>query len=129
MARQILFLAIVALSASAQRPCDTSICDYYSNNVLGSTNATAEKTLVTKLVNAALIGIYTTPMQVAGILANNATFNGTKVDLTPYFNGDKKTTNTGKKHGVSVNWLDGGGAEPLKEGKAAKDSHSNQLFV
>lgn len=70
----------------------------------------------------------TTPnvgITVAGILAPGK-FNGTDVNLMPYFNGDLKTSNRGGDAGVSVNFLDGGGAEPLKNNKPANDDKSNQ---
>lgn len=114
--------------AAAQRPSNVTICDYYSNVLLGASNATSEYKLLTMLVNTAIIGNYTGPGQVAvpGILAQNATYNGTKVDLLPYFSGAMKSTNTGKKHGTAVNWLDGGGATALAESKPANSSDSNQ---
>ena len=63
-----------------------------------------------------------------GILAKG-TFNGTEVNLLPFFDGTLKTTNRGGSSGVSVNFLDGGGAEPLKMNKPANDEKSNQLCV
>ena len=68
-----------------------------------------------------------------GILApGTGKFAG--VNLGPYFSGALKTTNPeaiGKsgKMGISVNWLDGGGAAPLKMNKAGNDPKSNQLYV
>ncbi len=63
---------------------------------------------------------------VPGILAKG-TFNGTEVNLLPFFDGTLKTTNRGGSSGVSVNFLDGGGAAPLKQNKPANDETSNQL--
>lgn len=62
---------------------------------------------------------------VPGILAPGE-INGTKVNLLPYFSGELKSTNRGGDSGVSVNFLDGGGAEPLKMNKPADDEESNQ---
>lgn len=62
---------------------------------------------------------------VPGILAPGEV-DGTEVNLMPYFNGDLKTTNKGGDEGVSVNFLDGGGAEPLKKNMPANDEESNQ---
>jgi len=62
---------------------------------------------------------------VPGILAPGE-FNGTKVELLPYFDGTMKSTNEEGDKGVSVNFLDGGGAAPLKENKPANDTSSSQ---
>jgi hypothetical protein len=61
---------------------------------------------------------------VPGILAPG-TFNGTAVELAPYFDGTRASTNRGDE-ATSVNFLDGGGAAPLKENKAANDTSSRQ---
>ena len=53
-------------------------------------------------------------------------FNGAMVNLAPYFNGMLESSNRGGMAGVSVNFLDGGGAEPLKMNKPANDMNSNQ---
>lgn len=62
---------------------------------------------------------------VPGILAAG-TYNGTAVNLMPYFNGELKSSNRGGSAGVSVNFLDGGGAAPLQKNMAADDEKSNQ---
>ena len=62
---------------------------------------------------------------VPGIIAKG-TFNGTAVNLLPFFDGTLNSTNRGGSSGVSVNFLDGGGAEPLKMNKPANDEQSNQ---
>ncbi|KAK3723712.1 hypothetical protein LTR37_001593 [Vermiconidia calcicola] len=118
----------VATSALAQRPANVSICDHYATALLGASNATTQKTLVALVVNTAVIGNYTTPNKLAvpGILAERAEYNGTTVSLLPYFNGALKSTNDGGEAGVSVNFLDDGGAEPLKMNKAADGMESNQ---
>ena len=125
--------AVLAASAvQAQvRPYNTSICDFYSNLLLGASNETTQLTLLTLLVNTAVIGNYTMPNHnaVPGILNPNATFNGTKVNLVPYFSGALKSTNVGKKHGVSVNFLDGGGAAPLEKNLPADPGSSHQSYV
>ncbi len=64
-------------------------------------------------------------MVVPGILAKG-TFNGTEVNLLPFFDGTSNTTNRGGSAGVSVNFLDGGGATPLMQNKPATDESSNQ---
>jgi hypothetical protein len=62
---------------------------------------------------------------VPGILAKGM-FNGTEVNLLPFFDGTMKSTNRGGDSGESVNFLDGGGAESLKMNKPANDEKSNQ---
>lgn len=64
-------------------------------------------------------------MAVPGILAEGMV-NGTKVNLAPYFNGGFASSNRGGAMGVSINFLDGGGAAPLKMGMAANSTDSQQ---
>jgi hypothetical protein len=122
-------LAILAAIGTvvAQRPEGTSICDYYTTALLKENNATNQYTLLTLLVNTVVIGNYTKPnvgIKVDGILAPGE-FNGTKVNLLPYFNGGLASTNRGDK-AVAVNFLDDGGAAPLLLNKPANGTDSNQ---
>jgi hypothetical protein len=64
-------------------------------------------------------------VEVPGILAPG-TVDGTEVKLLPYFDGTLASTNTGGSTGEKVNFLDGGGADPLKKNLAADDDSSNQ---
>jgi len=52
--------------------------------------------------------------------------NNTAVNLLPYFSGGLASSNTGGMMGVSVNFLDGGGAVPLMKNMPANDTSSNQ---
>ena len=61
---------------------------------------------------------------VPGILAPGEV-NGEKVNLAPYFSGGLASSNVGGK-AEAVNFLDGGGAEPLKNNKPANDKTSKQ---
>ncbi len=63
---------------------------------------------------------------VPGILALGQTYNGTDVNLLQYFNGMLNSTNNGGNAGVSMSFLDGGGAAPLKMNRPAQDTTSNQ---
>ncbi|KAK3314341.1 hypothetical protein B0H66DRAFT_483636 [Apodospora peruviana] len=117
--------------ASAQRLTDTSICDYYTAAVLKNNTAENQLTLLTVLVNTVVIGNYTKPnvgVVVPGILAAGE-FNGKAVNLVPYFTGEFLSTNQGGTSGTSVNFLDGGGAEPIKKNMPANDTTSNQYFL
>ncbi|KXJ97027.1 hypothetical protein Micbo1qcDRAFT_199767 [Microdochium bolleyi] len=116
---------------SAQRPDNTTVCDYYTTALLKNNTAANQATLLTLVVNTVVIGNYTQPnvgISVPGILAKG-TFNGKDVNLLPYFDGTLASTNRGGDAGVSVNFLDGGGAAPLKENKPANDMTSQQYFL
>jgi hypothetical protein len=63
--------------------------------------------------------------KVPGILAAGE-YNGTAVDLLPYFNGGLASTNTGGDAGLSQNFLDDGGAAPLLMNKPANGTESMQ---
>lgn len=95
--------------------------------LLKDNNATNQYTLLTLLVNTAVIGNYTQPNHnaVPGILNPNGSFNGTAVNLVPFFDGMLMSTNN---NGVaaSVNFLDDGGAAPLMLNKPANGTSSNQ---
>ncbi|KAI1182872.1 hypothetical protein F5B17DRAFT_435181 [Nemania serpens] len=124
-------LAVVANTVHAQRPENTSICDYYTTALLKDNTASNQATLLTLVVNTVVIGNYTQPnvgIKVAGILAPGQ-FNGTDVNLLPYFTGELASSNRGGDHGVSVNFLDDGGAEPLKNNKPANSDSSSQYFL
>lgn len=129
----MLFKATALLAAAsavlAQRPSNTSICDYYTEALLKQNNATNQYTLLTLLVNTAVIGNYTQPnvgVSVPGILNPDGMYNGTKVNLVPYFNGGLASSNTGGMAGMAVNFLDGGGAAPLMKNMPAADKTSKQ---
>ncbi|PVH95228.1 hypothetical protein DM02DRAFT_618037 [Periconia macrospinosa] len=109
-----------------------SLCDKYTTALLKDNNATNQYTLMILLVNTAVIGNYTTTPApknaVPGILANG-TFDGKAVNLLPYFDGSLLSSNRGGSSGVSVNFLDGGGAEPLKKNLPANDKNSHQYTL
>lgn len=128
----MIFKALALLAAVgtaiAQRPNGTSICDYYTTALLKENNATNQYTLLTLVVNTVVIGNYTKPnvgIAVPGILAKGK-YNGTDVNLLPYFNGGFNSTNRGGEKGESVNFLDDGGAVPLTLNKPANGTSSNQ---
>ncbi len=114
-------------SAAAQRPSSVSICDYYTTALLKENTAANQHLLLTLVVNTAVIGNYTTPnvgVKVTGIL-NPGTYNGTPINLLPYFDGGFVSTNNGSAPAV-MSFLDGGGAEALKLNLPALDNTSNQ---
>lgn len=125
-----IILTLATLTRANQiRPENVSICDYYTTALLTDNTAENQLKLVSLIVNTVGIGNYTTPnvgIVVPGILAADATFNGVSVDLNPYFNGILASTNRGGQEGVSVNFLDGGGAAPLLQNLPAQNMTSNQ---
>lgn len=64
-------------------------------------------------------------VKVPGILAAGE-MNGVKVNLLPYFTGGLASSNRGGAAGVSINFLDGGGAEPLMKNMPANSNTSRQ---
>jgi hypothetical protein len=127
---QLKALVLVAAvgGAVAQRPSDMPICDYYTTALLKRNNATNQYTLLTLLVNTAVIGNYTKPnmLMVPGILNPDGTYNNTPVNLMQYFDGSFNSTNNGGSSGARVNFLDGGGAAPLMKNMPANDNKSKQ---
>ena len=128
IAPTILLVAAFSLRASAARPSNISICDYYAGALFFNNNATTQHTLLTLLVNTAVIGNYSqvSKSAVPGILAKDAKYNGTDIDLTKYFDGSLTSTNRGGKEGKAVNFLDGGGATPLSKNLPADSKNSHQ---
>jgi hypothetical protein len=103
----------------AQRPANTSICDYYTSALLQTNSPAAQFGVLSVLVNTALIGNYTQPnvgIHVPGILARGV-FNGEAVNLLPFFSGCLNSTNRNGS-ALSRNFLDGGGAALLMQGLA-----------
>jgi len=109
-----------------------SICDYYTTALLKDVTAANEATLLTLVVNTAVIGNYTMPnvgIAVPGILATGQSYNGVPVNLLQYFDGTLADANRGGKKGVCVNFLDGGGAAPLMMNMPADSTTSNQYTL
>jgi len=125
-----LVIAAAISGAVAQRPENTSICDYYTTALLTNNTADNQLLLLTLVVNTAVIGNYTQPNHnaVPGILTPGEV-NGTQVDLLPYFNGSLLSSNGGGSSGVSMNFLDDGGAAPLLMNKPANGTSSNQYTL
>ncbi|KAI9840744.1 MAG: hypothetical protein M1838_003928 [Thelocarpon superellum] len=123
------FVLLAAIGqAVAQRPANVSVCDYYTTALLKNNTAENQLELLTLVVNTAVIGNYTKPnvgIAVPGILTPG-TYNGTAVNLLQYFDGMLLSTNEGGSSGQSVNFLDDGGAAPLKLNMAANGTTSNQ---
>jgi len=116
-----MLLAVFALlfgasTSLAQRPSDVSICDYYTELKYGSATKDDQFQLIQGIVSLAFGGSSALPdknvsEKITGIL-NPGVFDGTPVDLLPWFNGRKPSTNLNNQP-VGINWLDDGGAQPL----------------
>lgn len=117
-----------ATLAAAQRPTNTSMCDYYTTALFTDNSATNQYALVSAVVNRAVIGNMTSDPVVMGIVMPG-TYNGVAVNLAPYFSGALNSTNHGGSSGVSVNFLDGGAATPLENGMPANNTMSNQYTL
>jgi len=137
--RSSFIAAALAGLAAAQRPSGTSICDYYTKALLGNTSAANEYTVLTLLVNTAVVGssvkkptlpgvTFPTNVTVTGIV-NKGQYGGKDVNLLPFFSGALASSNRGGSSGVAVNFLDDGGATPLINGKPANGTTSNQYML
>lgn len=112
----IVLALLVTLSPSlAQRLANISICDFYTQSILGENTALNQLLLVTLWVNTFVLGNYTTPnvgIPVHGFASPDA-YNGTEVALLPYFTGAYNSTNLGGDSGSTKLFLDDGGATPV----------------
>src|SRR5271154_2137954 len=127
----VIALGLAAQVVMGQRPMNTSICDYYTTALLMNNTAENQMTLLTLIVNTAVIGNYTQPnvgIMDPGILASGQMQEGAPVDLLRYFNGSLMSTNVNGKAGT-VNFLDDGGATPLMMNKPANTNSSAQYFL
>jgi hypothetical protein len=118
---------LLASTSSIVVAQNMSVCDKYTTALLMDNNSTNQYTLLTLLVNTVVIGNYTQPNKnaVPGILAKGM-YMGTEVNLLPYFDGTLASSNRGGSKGVSINFLDGGGAAPLMKNMPANNETSNQ---
>jgi hypothetical protein len=114
MFTQSLLLAISLGLVGAAVPANETICDYYTTLLFDANNPATQMLHMTKLVNTVVVGNYTPGAKnlVPGILAAG-TFDGTTVNLLPYFDGTLASSNAGGYNGSCRNFLDDGGAAPL----------------
>jgi hypothetical protein len=113
----MFFAAVVLLLlgvSSAQRPQNATICDYYAVANFGSNSTGTQLKLMESILALAFGGagpLQNVSSSITGIF-NAGSFDGTPVDLQPWFNGSKQSTNLNDQ-AVSIDWLDGGGLQPL----------------
>ena len=138
--RMFAFVALLVLKVVAQRPEGVSICDFYAESLYGANSSDTQLRLVQNIVALAFGGgsnLSNVSSGLTGILNpgtfSSGTFQNLDVDLRPWFNGSLQSTNLNNQ-GVGVNWLDGGGLDPLSaylNGSTANvtlPSGSNQLY-
>jgi hypothetical protein len=112
----LLVLAVLGLvgCGHAQRPSNASTCDYYATVQFGGNTSETQFRLIEGIVGLAFGGsmnLTNLPFDLTGIL-NPGSFNGEDVDLRPWFNGSKDSSNLNNEP-VGIDWLDGGGLDPL----------------
>lgn len=112
----------IAASAAGSAAAQQSLCNKYTAALLKENTGANQYTLLTLLVNTAVIGNYTgkgspnadlpgSLNEVPGILAPGMV-DGSPVNLAKYFDGSLLSSNRGGQ-ASSVNFLDGGGADPI----------------
>ncbi|KAH7348553.1 hypothetical protein BKA65DRAFT_536556 [Rhexocercosporidium sp. MPI-PUGE-AT-0058] len=129
----LLVILTLCNGALAQRPANVTICDYYSEKILGEKTAASQKLLLTILINTVVVGNYTTPnvgVSVHGI-ATPGVQDGKDINLLPYFTGALlSTTPPGDGDvGVSKLFLDDGGAAALQMNMSSVGATSAQHFM
>jgi hypothetical protein len=113
----------------AQRHTDQTICDYYALLLYSANSSITQFYLIQEIVTLAFIGGSSLPNaspNLTGIL-NPGTYNGTSVDLGGFFNRSLLSSNVNNGP-AAVNWLDGGGTQPLTDfvsGKVANLTLAN----
>ena len=110
----LVVLAIFFGVSLAQRPTNTSTCDYYAESLYGANTSTTQFQLIQGIIALAFGGgfnLSNVSSDITGIL-NPGTFQNLTVDLRPWFNGSIESTNLNDQ-AVAINWLDDGGTDPL----------------
>lgn len=112
----MLFAVVLLLLgvSFAQRPTNATICDYYAVVNYGNNSTDTQYKLIESILALGFGGagpLSNVSSDITGIF-NQGSFQGTPVDLQPWFNGTKQSTNLNNQS-VSIDWLDGGGTQPL----------------
>lgn len=109
-------ILLLAAGVTAQRPENVSICDYYTEQKYGEPSQIHQFHMIQGIVSLAFAGSSSLPAEnvsekITGIL-NPGEEDGTPVNLLPWFNGSKASSNMNNQ-AVGINWLDDGGVQPL----------------
>lgn len=111
-----LTTALFSTTSTAQRPDDASVCDYYAEERYGANDTESQHNLVKHIVSLAFEGgsaLDNKSETLTGILRPGK-FDEKDVDLRSWFNGSRASTNVNNAP-IGINWLDGGGTEPLSD--------------
>jgi hypothetical protein len=97
----------------AQRPSNNTICDYYTISLYGANTSDTQNQLMQGIIALAFGGGANVPnaTDITGVF-NPGIYQGVPVNLRPWFDGSKASTNLNNQP-VGINWLDGGGVQPL----------------
>ncbi|KAJ3258578.1 hypothetical protein HK103_003538 [Boothiomyces macroporosus] len=125
-----LFKFVNTLLATTVLATGQPLCDKYTTALFKDNTEDNQLKLLTALVNTVVIGNFSATVNnqpVPGILAP-ATFNGQPVNMLPFFTGQQgATANVNGVATAGVNFLDGGGADPLKQGLPANSQNTRQF--
>ena len=110
----LLLFALLAGLGVAHRPSNASVCDYYAQARYGSNTSTTQHQLIEGIIALAFGGNKATSNASSSLtgIFNPGTFQDTDVDLLQFFDGSIDSTNLNNQP-VGINWLDGGGLDPL----------------
>ena len=109
---------LLAAKAYAQRPENISICDYYTEQKYGEPTPLHQYHMIQGIVSLAFAGSSSLPAEnvsekITGILnPGQDEETGTAIDLLPWFNGSKASSNLNNQ-AIGINWLDDGAVQPL----------------
>lgn len=134
--RYLFLLASFAKIVRSQRPDNESICDYYAKTLYGSNTNETQFRLIQSIVTVAYagpLGIITNGSSNLTGIWNPGSYQGTAVNLMPFFDGSLDSTNLNGAP-VGVNWTDSG-LKPMEEYLLGTSSNvelastSNTLYV
>jgi hypothetical protein len=124
----IAYLALLINPGIAQRPNSASVCDYYAQTRFGTNSSDVQLKFMQNVVCLAFEGgssLNNVSSDLTGILRPGK-FLGNNIDLLPYFNGSKASTNVNNA-AIGINWMDQGGTVPLASFLAGGDSQALSL--
>jgi hypothetical protein len=121
----IVYLALFIDHGVAQRPSSATVCDYYAQTRFGANSSATQLRFMQNVVCLAFEGgssLNNVSSDLTGILRRGK-FLGNDIDLLPYFNGSKASTNVNNAP-IGINWMDQGGTVPLASFLAGGDSQT-----
>jgi hypothetical protein len=121
----IAYLTLLINFGVAQRPNSASVCDYYAQTRFGTNSSATQLKFMQNVVCLAFEGgssLNNVSSDLTGILRPGK-FLGNNIDLLPYFNGSKASTNVNNAP-IGINWMDQGGTVPLASFLAGGDSQT-----